>query len=516
MYKREDLLYLLKKLQKSVGIFFDNSSQAMSFPSLYAYCVEHVPELNIDTHQKHQTVRSWENRLIVGANTAVQRILVTCDPLEKLVIAEKMDILKKLIQEPVPFHSLEGMHITVLGAGVTGLTAAYALALRGAKVTIFEKRGSSGRHGIEPAVVERGQNVSWTGFEKVLQPLFGEQAFQQIYQDMFANGAVIASNSKKLRSSIGAYQEVFISALQKLDVCIQYGVKINSEQIQTLSGTDLICVASGIKAHEEYPNEAFTIESFPGVTCRVQTALAMYPADDKAKGFYRVDRQEGIENDKNQTLSWRIKNENVQDRTAFATEVVRYIANLEKLQSKLGISKERITLIKNRLAKASHIAHVFYFGKDSPHFLSDIPVDSKEYPLLQMSVEVPLWMMNRSMVKNQHKIPIFYLGDASGSTNPLAAMGNHLCMKNARDITRLAEGLQQIKLMRASSLTNIIDDLLKNIQECLLEMCNGYLTQDRLAIFLQAYLCYLYSFSDAEADSSNADCNLMRRQALHR
>ena len=210
----------------------------------------------------------------------------------------------------------------------------------------------------------------------------------------------------------------------------------------------------------------------------------MYPTHLE-EGFYREEWEEGQEVPPYGQVSWRRKNINVQSQTIFAREIERFIFNLQKK----GRPEREIQQVRS-LHNSPRVAHVFYFGNQQNSYHHGVGAEG--YPCLTEKVTIDSWMLNQFMVQKSGHPPLIFLGDATGGTHPLAAIGAYLSTKNAVDLFKYCALIHNLQ-----NLTNsLAPDLHEYISQRARIWLESSMAYDRVMVFLQARLCAHYSELD--------------------
>ena len=204
----------------------------------------------------------------------------------------------------------------------------------------------------------------------------------------------------------------------------------------------------------------------------------MFPTN-LSPGFYRDEWEEGDLIRPYGKVSWHRKNINVQLRSTFTKEIQRFIFNLEGEEfSAQDIAKAKSLLNKPR------VAHVFNFGNQKKTYFHGI--GDEGYPCLTKKVAIESWMLNRSFSRYRNYSWITFLGDATGGTHPLAAIGAYLSFKNSVDFFKYCALTHHLK-----QVANELDK--SKVAEQALYWVECKMAVDCMMVFLQARLCAHYS-----------------------
>ena len=167
---------------------------------------------------------------------------------------------------------------------------------------------------------------------------------------------------------------------------------------------------------------------------------------------------------------------NVQPRRIFRKEIDRFVFNLEKKKfPPQDVEKAR------SLHREPFAAHVFYFGnrKDSYHH----GIGLENYPCITEEVVIKSWMLNRFI--HAYPTPTAFLGDATGTSHPLAAIGAYLSFKHSVDLLKYCILTHNLKNVESPHKSRFLEQALR--------WTESKMALDRLMVFLQARLCHHYS-----------------------
>ena len=348
----------------------------------------------------------------------------------------------------------------------------------------MELRSSSTKRGAYTACfqpVPELPNISWKNFEATIKPVLFEKDFASLYQSIIHHGGILDPKTKKLRSSIGGFQEALHSQISLSGVVSKLNESAVLADVEEAGSSDLQVISTGVHAVKEIPRHGLEALSFHDGYGDIFITTTMFPTN-MDPGFYRKEWEEGQELPPYGKVSWRRENINVQPINVFHKEVDRFIFNLKKKK----FSQENIEKAQS-LQQESRIAHAFYFGnhRDSYHY----GIGDQGYPCLTKKVTVDSWMLNTFISFNKGKTPVAFLGDATGSTHPLAAIGAYLSSKNSVDIFKYSTLTHFLK-----SVSDKIDPQIHDrISQQALRLTEYKMTLDRLMVFLQARLCSHYS-----------------------
>ncbi|MCY4524605.1 MAG: hypothetical protein OXB84_07705, partial [Halobacteriovoraceae bacterium] len=429
-----------------------------------------IPELNSDTMQTPSSLQETTLRIIQNLERTAS--FVEDEKTKKKLVSVKNIFTSGNIEQK---ELLKGFNLRIWGAGSCGLCCAYLFSCHGAKVLLNEKRGERGLL----SACSRTPNISWKNFEKTIMPALTKKDFDRLFESIIHHGGVIDPKSGKLRSSIGAFQEALHEQISLNEVALDLNRKMEMENINDDEDFDIQVICAGVHTKEEIKLKNFTPLLFPGGLGEIFITTTMYPTDEKT-GFYRDEWEEGQIVSPHGEVSWRRKNINVQSVETFEKEIDRFVFNLQKK----GFDKKDRDLAR-ALKNKKQVAHVFYFGnrRDSYHH----GIGEENYPCITEKVDVGSWMFNQFVDEN-NRPPVVLMGDATGPSHPLAAIGAYLSSKNSVDLLKyciLTHNLKSIKNTPAVMDGDMAKDALYWLE--------GKMLLDRLMVFLQARLCSHYS-----------------------
>ena len=469
LYDYADIKELTANLE-SITKNILKKNKEISFKECLLKASREIPELDSDSMEMPPSVKNAQK-------TIIQKLehLITQKKDEKT--REKLDSIKQTFSTDniIQKKLLEGFKLRIWGAGSCGLSCAYLFSCHGAQVELNEKRGEQG----PLSACSRTPNISWKNFEKTMISVLDKQDFNRLFQSILQYGGVIDPQSGKLRSSIGAFQEALYKQISANQVKVNLNQKMELKNIHDNNGFSMQVISTGVHAKDEILLDTHKPLLFPGGQGEIDITTTMYPTNLDI-GFYRDQWEEGESVSPYGRVSWRRKNINVQSVDTFRGEIKRFVFNLEKR----GFTKKDIEK-GLALTKENHVAHVFYFGNHRSSYHHGI--GEENYPCITEKVQVGSWMFNK-FIDSSGKTPIALLGDATGPSHPLAAIGAYLSSKNSVDLFKyctLIHNLNSIKDVPVS----VHDQILKDALFCL----EGKMLLDRLMVFLQARLCSHYS-----------------------
>lgn len=475
--------------------------QALSFETLVKKVRKQLPELIAEEcpdpdelvllrHKIHDQLLSLCKATATMADKTVSEtvshslysLLVQSAYLETLYEPEEVPFVTQKLSYDRK-RSLEGFKVRIFGAGITGLTLAYALKKRGANVVGLLDKRHGGQDTSLSKVLSRGQNVSWTDLKYYLEPILGEKECEEFIKKLTAHGAIMDRKKGKLRGTIGAFQEVLIGLLEEMGVKITTGYRGGVADLLTDREIDLQCVATGVHAIEDFSCELQPLV-FEEKTCRIRTHLTMYPSD-KGEGYYPDSRLQSA----SENTSWRRVHESVRRVGVFTCEIERFTSNLQRLSA----PEEAIRLVQS-LHQSEHVAHRFAFGNDREDF--DRGLSISPYPMMTSTVKITPWILKNVISRVNPQVPTLFLGDGTCSTHPLAAIGHALVFQNVQTAVRFAESKYALKRLLKDQTSGHIRRLINSLNADCEDLYERQSRKIALMVFLQSCLCSIYTAHD--------------------
>lgn len=498
---KQYLKVLLAKMECYASEVVENTlrdGRELSFQELLRRVTKYVPELDADASEDPKEIAFLRYRIydhlhsLCKAKAAVDEeegfnphslysLLIHSGYLETLYEADSSFRVGE-IENFERHRSLSGFKVRIFGAGVSGLTLAYSLKRRGADIVgLLDKRGEGQQQHLPLAgVLSRGQNVSWTGLERYLRPILGKEDYEDLLQRLYANGAIMDRTRGKVRGSIASFQEVLVQLLEEQGVKVTPGYKGGVADLLTDRDIDLQCVATGVHALDDFSCELKPL-TFNDKSCRIRTHLTMYPSKELS-AYRHESRVEGVTGGN----GWRNVHEVVYPATTFESEITRFAANLQRLSA----SEEAIQEVLS-LHSAERVAHRFSFGNDRSGF--ECGLNSHPQPTLTSTLTITPWVLKSTISHVNPRVPTLFLGDATCSTHPLAAIGHALVFQNVNGAVRLAECRHALKHFPSEKSPAHLQRLVRSLNrdsEDLYERCGRKMA---LMVFLQSCLCSFYS-----------------------
>lgn len=475
----------------------NRESRTCSFKAFLKRMKKHLPELDVHSATEPSELSMLRERIYDWLLSLCKSLATTADG---AVDPRVSDGLYSLLHHSGYLHrlyegseeerpsadkggTLEGFKVRIFGAGISGLTLAYCLRLRGAEIVgLLDRRGdSSAPDQSFQDLVARGQNVSWSDMERFLRPVMGDDAYEYLLRKLYASGAVMDRREGKVRCSIGAFQEVILEELKSLGVSVGLGYPGGTADLQTDRGLDMQCVATGVRAVKDFSSELKPI-FFEDYSSYVATHLSMYAAEEEYR-FFSNDRDEGCDG-----MGWRSVNETVHPVELMAKEIHRFVGNLRRMSTPENCVK-KVQALQN----ARMVAHSFSFGNDRSGF--DRGLDHKPYPSIMGQLKIKPWILTHTISRVNPDVPTVFLGDATCSSHPLAAIGHSLVFQNVSSFVRMAECKQALKHLHKASSNAHIHTLISKLDRDFEELYERNSRQTALMVFLQSCLCSLYSES---------------------
>ena len=389
--------------------FFMMREQALANPTLQHYRTQEQIAL--------AQVRKAYDQAIINCEQLLQQSALSASDqacLQQLSSTYALTDGLKVCGQP---GSLPAPKVSIIGGGLSGLLAAYALSKAGAQVVVHEARAKA-------RATLRIQNISFKEAEKHLRPLFGEI----LYQEFFARGAILDGDSGKLRVTIGCFQEILLEALADLPVQIYYENQVDISQCQQRDNPDMVIVSSGVHSCERLAlHDDLLPVSYPEYSAKGKTVLFLRESEEP-HGYTRSGRE---------GQHWRRENKTIFSGQTLASDIHRAIANLREP------SDEQIAQLEALLDCAT-VEYSFNFGNDSPNFLDNVTADYQ--PLLQSNYCI-VPMFARRLICQRAGVTVLALGDANGSAHPLAAIGTLKFVRNIAHVVPFVFSHQAIRIL---------------------------------------------------------------------
>lgn len=357
-------------------------------------------------------------RLLVAAYVKCQQTLVTLKNIFRgSAFKSKLNRLLKILSDTVQIKQLNcKMRVSIIGAGPAGLITAYLLAQQGAEVTIYEARSL-----IDFSL--RPQNISFKEAEVHLKGVLEKK----LYQKFFQRGAAL-DHERKLRITIGTFQEVLVEGMKNFNVKIHYNTTVTLNNVEKFKDADFILIAAGAHAYKRLAlQDYFEQEVFEQYTTRGRTALFIRPSIESSgyTGYQREGRD------------WWRKNKSVFRGSILSQDIDRVITML---------SKDKAIRTKTRQLKKlksnTKVEYTFIFGNNSPDFLKTLDMNFE--PIIQSEYIVTPTILCNPLSEYQNK-PLIVIGDSNGAPHPLAAIGTLKFIKDAKELMKLVAVYKELK-----------------------------------------------------------------------
>ncbi len=331
--------------------------------------------------------------------------------------------------------------VAVIGAGPSGLLAAYALARTGHEVTIYEKRKVEG-------FSLRWQNIS-INCPNLIQEEYHE-LYELLEREHLIQYEMELDDPKKIRSiriAIGDLQEALVT------LCRQVGVKFHFGEICSplkLANTDITILANGANGLQELEDQelvnSFEFENFPVYLTTGVAAIAYVPTTELSDGFHKERLKVA-----DQKFRWGFKSTVV--GAGVASQATR-LALLNPVPEQINIKTENPAYVwflfgfnnstKIDLPFLGPVNHISYFQA--------VPSIAKKGAILYDGKPLILW------------------GDARCGSHPLTGSGSTIPFRSAK------------------ALLNLIDSFDKNNPSDSLNLYNENTLPLTLELFIKAIL----------------------------
>lgn len=353
-------------------------------------------------------------------------------------VKSKLNRLLKIYSDTIRTPKLNcKMKVSIIGAGPAGLITAYLLARQGAEVTIYEARSF-----IDFSL--RPQNISFKEAEIHLKGVLEKK----LYQKFFQRGAAL-DHERKLRITIGTFQEVLVEGMKNFNVKIHYNTAVTLNNVEKFKDADFILIASGAHAYKRLAlQDYFEQEVFDQYTTRGRTALFIRPS--LASSGYTGHQREGHD--------WWRKNKSVFSGRILSQDIDRVITALSKDKA----IRAKIRQLK-KLKTDTNVEYTFIFGNNSPDFLKTLDMNFE--PIIQSEYVVTPTILCNPLSEYQNK-PLIAIGDSNGAPHPLAAIGTLKFIKDAKELIKFIAVYKELKHLNDVDVLseNLMRDLLNDVK----------------------------------------------------
>lgn len=331
--------------------------------------------------------------------------------------------------------------VAVIGAGPSGLLAAYTLAQSGHQVTIYEKR-------TEEAFSLRWQNIS------INCPNLIKEEYHELYEllekEHLIHHEMELDDPKMIRSiriAIGDLQDALVT------LCRQVGVKFHFSEIFSpldLANRDITILANGANGLQELGDpdlaNSFEFENFPEYLTQGVAAIAYETCTELPDGFHKERLKIADQN-----FRWGFK----------STVVGAGVASQAKRLACLKAAEEKFT------SKTTNPAYLwFLFGFD-PSIKINLSILGRVNLISYFQVVPSIARIGAILYDGK---PLILWGDVRCGSHPLTGSGSTIPFRSAK------------------ALLNFVDDFDENAPSASLKLYNEKTLPLTLELFIKGIL----------------------------
>jgi len=336
----------------------------------------------------------------------------------------------------IPTHQIQ--RVAVIGAGPSGLLAAYILAKSGHEVTIYEKRERKG-------FSLRWQNIS-INCPNLIKEEYNE-LYKRLESEHLIHYEMELENPKMIRSiriAIGDLQDTLAT------LCREIGVKFHFGEIFSplnLANSDITILANGANGLQELADQglrnSFEFENFPDYFTLGVAAIAYEPTTELPHGFHKERLKVADQN-----FRWGFK----------STVVGAGVASQAKRLARLNPGQEKFTI---KTANPSYISYLFGFYP-SKKIDPPLPVDLISY----FQVVPSIAKIGAILYEGK---PLILWGDARCGSHPLTGSGSTIPFRSAKALLNFVDGFDEnnpnptLKLYNEKTLPLTLELFIKGI-----------------------------------------------------
>lgn len=309
----------------------------------------------------------------------------------------------------MPTHQIQ--RVAVIGAGPSGLLAAYTLAKSGHEVTIYEKRERKG-------FSLRWQNIS-INCPNLIKEEYNE-LYKRLESEHLIHYEMELENPKRIRSiriAIGDLQDVLVTLCREPIVKFHFGEIFSPLNLANMDITILANGANGLQEFDQELANNFAFENFPEYLTTGVAAISYEPTTELPQGFHKERLKVADQN-----FRWGFK----------STVVGAGVASQAKRLALLIPGQKKFTI---KTANPGYISYLFGFhatNEIDPPLLVDL--------ISYFQVVPSIAKIGAILYEGK---PLILWGDARCGSHPLTGSGSTIPFRSAQALLNFVNGFDE-------------------------------------------------------------------------